>query len=315
MTAMGPQIVAFNITSRCNLRCRHCYNDSGSGRQRDLPAEALLGIAEEIRDLQPRQVCLCGGEPLLCPALFEIIACLRPHTEGLSLVSNGWCIDWEMAEKLVACGIDSIQISLDGASPWQHDSLRGIAGAFHRAVRAITYLKKAGLPQVLTSLIPNRMNVRCVEDYFGLCGVLGVDRIRFMPLLALGRGRQEMGELLPGAGEMFAFGRMFSRCRERYADRLQAEWDDPVGSSHYLYKFAVAQKKPVSLCIEADGTVKLDMYMSFPVGNLKKTPLARLWQQEIPAAWQRPEVKECLENLQQMEDFSHLDFSWRVEDT
>lgn len=308
---MRPQIVAFNVTSRCNLRCRHCYNDSGSGRSRDLSAGELLRIAGQIAALQPRQVCLCGGETMLCPALFDIIACLRPHTGKLSMVSNGWLIDRPMAEKLVASGIDNMQISLDGARPWQHDSLRGVSGAFGRAAAAIACLREAGLPQLMTALIPNRMNVRCVEEYFRLCISLGVSRIRFMPMLPLGRGREDGGMLLPDAGEMFRFGRLLSRCREKYAAEIQAEWDDPVGSSHYLYKLAALRKQPVSLCIDADGTVRLDMYLSFPVGNLCEMDLETVWKQRIPAGWQRPEVKACIESLRQMGDFSQCSFSWR----
>lgn len=310
---MSPQIVAFNVTSRCNLHCRHCYNNSGSGNGRDLSPGELLRIAGQIAELQPRQICLCGGETMLCPVLFDIIDCLRPHTGKLSMVSNGWLIDQTMAEKLVDSGIDSMQISLDGAFPWQHDSLRGVSGAFSRAVRAITCLREAGLPQLMTALIPNKMNVGCVEDYFQLCISLGVARIRFMPMLPLGRGREEGGRLLPEAGEMFRFGRMLSHCREKYAQHIYAEWDDPVGSSHYLYKLAALRKQPVSLCIDADGTVRLDMYLSFPVGNLCETDLEHIWHQQIPAGWQRPEVKECIESLQQMDDFSKCSFSWREE--
>lgn len=306
---MRPEIVAFNLTDRCNLRCRHCYNDSGGGAGRDLPPGELLRIAGEIARLEPAGVCLCGGEPLLSPVLFEVIACLRPHVGSLSMVSNGWLMDRDMAEKIAACGVDNVQISLDGAEPWQHDSLRGAAGSFERACRAVRYLRQSGLPQVAVSLIPNPLNIRCLEQYFSLCIFLGAQLIRCMPLLPLGRGAGVA--LTPSSEEMFRFCRDFCRCREAYAREIRAEWDNPVGSVRYLYRLGALRRRPFALTVNSDGTVLLDLYLSFAAGNLREMSLESIWREQIPAAWQRQEVRECVERLEQVQDFSEMSFSWR----
>ena len=186
----APIMVSFDVTSRCNLRCVHCFNDSGSEAPfTDLPPEVKLEIARQVAAIHPHNVCLCGGETLCCPNLLEIMDVLRPAVGKLSMVSNGFLMTREKAAELHAHGMDLMQISIDGANAWQHDSFRGVQGSFDRATAAVRNLVEAGISTVDVSLVPNRLNYRSLADYLAMCRDLGVHQVRMMPFLPSGRGK------------------------------------------------------------------------------------------------------------------------------
>lgn len=82
----GPIMISIDVTYRCNFRCKHCFNGSGTPLLGDELKDAeLLSIARSVGVLQPNVVCFCGGEPLLrweilCDAC-ETIKSKSPYTQ------------------------------------------------------------------------------------------------------------------------------------------------------------------------------------------------------------------------------------------
>lgn len=307
-----PKLVAFDLTTRCNLHCIHCYNESGRAYTDELTKEEMHRVVEELARLQPVQVCLCGGEPLLSPYLFQVIERLRFHVGRLAMVSNGFFIDAEMAERLVAAGVSTVQISLDGAEAWQHDSFRGMTGAFDRAIQAIQQLKRAGMKQVAVSLIPNQLNLDSLEAYFSLCSSLGVDIVRMMPMLPSGRGgRLAAQRLALDASGQFQCCRSIERARQQYADISIIEWTDPVASVQWLWKVSRKSDCPLSFSLKADGWVALDSYLPFVVGNVRDTALEALYGKRLSDAWKSSAVQHCVESIHCVNDFAAINpFVW-----
>ncbi len=59
----GPINVMFDITNKCNLNCKHCYNKSGNGcLYSDMSDQQMLDVANDLCRLRPRVVCLCVCE-------------------------------------------------------------------------------------------------------------------------------------------------------------------------------------------------------------------------------------------------------------
>lgn len=152
------QGVYIELTSKCNLRCLHCYNESGSLR-------GMLGIAEFINILDSLQegedtaVTLSGGEPLLHPSIWTFIDELDKKNFGKKLmITNATLITPQIAKQLKNHQI-SIQISLNGSCAETHDKLCG-KGNFERTVRGITNLLQEGMQE--------RILIRCMVSAFNL---------------------------------------------------------------------------------------------------------------------------------------------------
>lgn len=128
------------VTSRCNLACRHCGSSCGSdARPGELSTEEWLrvidGIAERF-DGRAVSVVLTGGEPLCRPDLDQLLARLEERKLPFGLMTNGHALSAKVLEGLVARGLATLTVSLDGLRP-THDALRGVRGAHLRALRAI----------------------------------------------------------------------------------------------------------------------------------------------------------------------------------
>ncbi len=183
----GPIMVAFDITNRCNFKCLHCFNHSGEDIFDDeLTDQEKLNVVDQIIELKPYLVCLCGGETTCCNVLISIIEKLSKHVPTVNIVSNGYLIDKKMAHNLKMAGVSSVQISLDGINAEQHDTFRGRYGAFEHAIQAVKNLREENIT-VLSSLVPNKLSYKDTYKYFKMCYELGIVNARCMPYLPMGR--------------------------------------------------------------------------------------------------------------------------------
>lgn len=267
-----PMLCSIDITKKCNLRCAHCYNSSGSEGCRYLTNKEIESVLYQIRDIKPQTLCFCGGEPLMCPELFEWIDIVSKDICQVNLVTNGLLCDETMAKRLATHGIRNVQVSLDGTFSWQHDSLRGRKGAFDSALSAIRNLKKAGISQVSVSMLPDRLNIRnmdYMEQYVQMCLEAGVDNIRCMPYIPMGRALDDGINLFPNEEDMLHFQRYLQRLKEKYSFRVMIEWDDPVGTVRELCRRLLKGIPPKVICIDNDGELKPDIYSPLSAGNIR----------------------------------------------
>ena len=136
----------FQITDRCNLRCRHCY--IGDSLLQDLPLEKVQKMLKEFEEIQGLRLLLSGGEPLLHPHFWEINEVLREHAFRSVLLSNGAMITKEIAKRL---RIHEVQVSLDGMKEG-HESIRG-KGTFEKTLYAIDHLQAANIRVSIATMI------------------------------------------------------------------------------------------------------------------------------------------------------------------
>lgn len=309
----APAMVSFDLTSNCNLKCVHCFNDSGTDAPNtDLPPAKKLDIAREIAALHPLNVCLCGGETLCCPNLFEIIDILAPHVGKLSMVSNGYLMTENMAKRLVDSGLKLIQISIDGAYAWQHDSFRGVPGSFEHATAALDNLRKAKTQRVDVSLVPNKMNFDTMDAYFKMCSEKGVNEIRMMPFLPSGRGRSVGRNLMLSEGEYFRFMRDIERLREEYRGYPDVQWGDPLDHMRRMPENAKNGLHTYVMEIKTDGNLVLSTYLPVVVGNVAKHTLREYWDGGMHHMWgmeKYTQYTDKIRNIYDLDDFEPKPYS------
>lgn len=166
---VGPLMVAWDVTNKCNLRCMHCLNRSGDPHYHDfdkeLSTEEALDVCRQIIEVNPYSICLCGGEPLLRPDFFDIVSALSPHIQNVNAVSNGFIVNNQMAEKIACSGIKMFQISLDSANEEMHNQFRSNSDSFRRALNAIKAVSQYKTLQVAVSFCPTRFNIPYFREY------------------------------------------------------------------------------------------------------------------------------------------------------
>lgn len=134
-----PRYVDWQLTYACQLRCTHCYTESGRRSARKLRRAQLLQIADTLVEMKVELALLVGGEPLLVPELFEIIERLKQGGVTVSCFTNGIDLDRDESYKLAELGA-RVHVSLDGATAAVNDAIRGRAGAFDATLKSLHIL-------------------------------------------------------------------------------------------------------------------------------------------------------------------------------
>ena len=82
-------IVSWMTTNQCNLKCVHCYQDAEEATERELSTDEAKKMIDEIARAGFKIMIFSGGEPLLRPDIYELVA--HAASRGLRPVfgSNG----------------------------------------------------------------------------------------------------------------------------------------------------------------------------------------------------------------------------------
>ena len=155
----GPDVVGWETTLRCNMRCRHCGSTAGDPRGSELNTAEALELCEQITALGPRRVVLTGGETLLRPDWAALCEALLAGGPAVGLLTNGWTLTERGVEALARFAGTGlyVSISIDGDAA-EHDQIRGLDGSFERAFHGGQALRDAGVPVcVITTM--SRVNM------------------------------------------------------------------------------------------------------------------------------------------------------------
>ncbi len=182
----GP-VVAWNITKRCNFKCKHCYSDATINTdEKELSLEEIKSIIDEMKELKVPVILLSGGEPMMHEHIFEIIGYIRASGIRVSLSTNGSLITPESARKLKDLGVSYVGISLDGIGE-VNDQFRGVQGAFDGAVKGIRNCHAVG-QKVGLRMTVHQENVEEVPSILNFMEKESINRVCFYHLVPSGRG-------------------------------------------------------------------------------------------------------------------------------
>ena len=184
----APFLIVWNYTYKCNLKCKHCYENAGRSRKYELStdeAKQAIDILSRLAGVGLPALSFSGGEPLAREDFFDIVSYAKKRIPYLSLASNGTLITKDNAKRLRDAGIDYVEISLDGASAATHDWFRGIPGAFERTMEGIKNCIEEGIDTCIATVV-HRQNIAEIEKILNLADELGV---RFMHFNYIPTGR------------------------------------------------------------------------------------------------------------------------------
>lgn len=187
-TPAGPFEIVWNFTYKCNLRCKHCYEDAGGEKRPELStgeAKQVLDRLSKLAGIGLPAISLSGGEPLARDDFFELASYAKKRVGYVSIASNGTLITKDGARRMRDAGVDYVEISVDGATPEVHDEFRGIPGAFERTMEGVENCVDEGLDTCIATVL-HRNNVAELDKILGLAKQLDV---RFMHFNYIPTGR------------------------------------------------------------------------------------------------------------------------------
>ena len=158
--ALGiPVSGIFELTPRCNLRCRMCYVRLTPEEMAPLGQEQTTGqwleLARQARDSGMVFLLLTGGEPTLRPDFCELYEALAQMGLSISINTNGTLITPQIRALWHRLPPAQINITVYGTDRQDYADLCGNPEAFDAVVDALDWLQKEGiLVHLNTTVVP-----------------------------------------------------------------------------------------------------------------------------------------------------------------
>jgi radical SAM protein with 4Fe4S-binding SPASM domain len=161
-----PRIIAFEVTQRCPLNCRHCRAAASQEKSDYLSTEQCKSILKGVADFHKCVVILTGGEPMERPDVFELTEYGRSLGLRMVMATCGAHLDTHTVDKLKEAGILAFSFSLDAATSQGHDAFRQTPGAWDRVMNAVELSKQAGIRfQINTTVTKKNLGqVKAIAD-------------------------------------------------------------------------------------------------------------------------------------------------------
>ncbi len=294
-------VVFWNITSRCNLACAHCYISAGLGGHggRELTTGEAEAFIEDLAEMGIPLLLFTGGEPLMRHDFWELADCAAAHGLKTALSTNGTLITRAVAERIKDSGIEYVGVSLDGATEDTHDAMRNQPGCFRKAVQALRNCMdiglKAGIRVTLT-----RDNYEELEALLELSEELQVPRFCVYWLVPSGRGRAIYDKQLTPSEAYRIFELLYQRACELDPSKMEILTVDAPQDGIYLLEKLRAEGSPEydnalrllqytgDSCSAGDRVANVDPYGNvYPcqfaqmdelkIGNIRERKFSELW--------------------------------------
>ncbi|MHA1410377.1 MAG: radical SAM protein [Candidatus Odinarchaeia archaeon] len=184
----APFQVVWNVTRKCNLKCKHCYENAGKADPDELTTEEAIEVIDRLANAGVVILAFSGGEPTIRKDILKLIN--RAHKKGIYVACATNALrfaDREVVKKFKKAGLQFAQISLDGLDPKTHDEFRGVKGAFEKTVQGIKNCVAEGL-FVEVATTATHYNYKEIPDLIKFVDKLGVDWFMVYNFVPTGRG-------------------------------------------------------------------------------------------------------------------------------
>lgn len=187
-----PVRIELHPTNRCNLKCKFCWQSKAKNQDYslELSEEKLINIVKEAGEWGVKEWIISGGgEPLVRKDVtLKLMKLIKIYNMWGQLTTNGTLFDEKIAKEVVDMKWDQVQFSIDGPDAKTHDYLRGVNGAFEKAVKNAKLLSdykeetENNTPYLGFNTVLNRLNYNKLLDMIDLCKEVGFQLVYFEPV-------------------------------------------------------------------------------------------------------------------------------------
>ncbi|HNR69631.1 MAG TPA: radical SAM protein [bacterium] len=176
------------LTSRCNLDCRHCYINlpaaDKKAKSTELSVEQISRIAGEAVELGAIWCLLTGGEPLLRKDFFDIFLALKEKGLLVSVFTNATLINSRHIEFFKKYPPRDIEITVYGVTAETYERITRRKGSYRALRLSLDKLISAGIPFTLKAMAL-KSNYQEMAEIGRFCRAHNNPDYRFDPFLHL----------------------------------------------------------------------------------------------------------------------------------
>jgi MoaA/NifB/PqqE/SkfB family radical SAM enzyme len=174
-----PISVHFDLTLRCNCKCKHCKQWTWP-YQEELSLDQIKDVLTILKKWGVRTITLGGGEPLLHPHFSGVVVCAKENGFHVGVISNGSLMTEEIARAIIH-NCEWIRFSVDGPKKDVHDYIRGLAifDKVTASIKTLNFLRQGSSLSLGLNFVVQKNNILHAEKMLNLADSWDVDRLLF----------------------------------------------------------------------------------------------------------------------------------------
>ena len=277
--SVGGQLcsVLFELTYKCNEKCRHCY--IADENRRELSTAQIKSILDELAAMNVMNVVFTGGEVFFRKDAFEILEYAYSKRFVIDIFTNGNLIDGNDYIRLKRIYPRSVQFSLYSHIPEKHDKITRVKGSFEKTLKSIQSCVTIGIPVNIKTPVFDE-TFEDVPEIIKLAKEIGVS-------IEIGSNitPKKDGNLEPTKMEISDIEKG-KKLNEIIADIIPSEYNEQKKSLDYdCLKNCSAGDK--SLSINPYGEVFPCNMLPLCIGDLTKQSIQNIWETSEKLKWWR----------------------------
>ena len=197
-----PPVLTIEPTNLCNLHCPLCT--TGAGEMERVTGKMTLETFKELIDKIGDDIFFLlvyhQGEPYLNKHFFDFVKKAKDKNIYVTTSTNGHYFSEENIQKTFACGLDSMIVSIDGATQDSYEKYR-VGGRLDKVIEGTKNLihakkqRKIRTPNVALQFLVMKHNESEIREIKKLANEIGVDRLLIKNIEV--RSKAEAEEWLP----------------------------------------------------------------------------------------------------------------------
>lgn len=263
--------LTWNATCRCNLKCKHCYNDypEKDNITGELSGKEVMNIINQAIPLGLKCILFTGGEPLLRDDLQDLMKFAKNKNLLVFLATNGTLINDSFIKKFKGV-VDRINISLDAGSAPKHDAIRGVEGSFLKSLKAINSLKKYFRVSIAFTAHSENLSELPFVAAIAKNNDVALTVKRFIPV-----GRNRSNTLTLSQADYKILIDEVNQLKTNQIISFKDPFPASFGKKNDIYGGCLAGI--YSLSIDFNGNVYICTKLKILLGNVKKNSLSEVW--------------------------------------
>lgn len=293
-----PKILVWNLTSVCNLNCKHCYMNAVKTKgPNEITTEVAKEFIDDLSEFRLPVLLFSGGEPLMREDIFELGKYAAEKGIRTVLSTNGTLITRDNARKLKESGFSYIGVSLDGLEK-TNDEFRGKIGAFEEAIKGIDNCRLENVRVGLRFTI-SKYNFRDLPDIFKILITHEIPRICLYHLVYTGRGHSISDQDLTHEEKRECMQIIWDNVWDYYKKGINKEVLTVDNHADGIWIYLKLKKENPELaqkalellniqggnsagmkmaCVDFKGNIYADQFLrKHPVGNIYKEKFSKIW--------------------------------------
>lgn len=183
-------MIWIELTKYCNLRCLHCYAESGPivFNPNTVAKDKWVDVVRDAYDLGCRSIQFIGGEPFLVkPLLYSLISTAKEiGYQNIEVYTNATLI-YDTDVSFLRDNNISIAVSIYGKNAQIHDKITSVKGSFEQTEKTIRKLINNNI-HVRIGIIEMAQNSFVIKETVNYFHNLGVSKIKVDLVRPSGRG-------------------------------------------------------------------------------------------------------------------------------